>query len=433
MSTYLVCSSPIHGHVMPMLEAARHLVSRGHRVIVLTGSRFARRVADIGAEFRPLAGAADFDDRDVPSYLPDRDRYRGLAQAQYDIQTIFVKTIPAQFRAVQAIVDSEEPDAVLVDGAFGGVAPLLLSGSVRPPVLALGVTPLTQSSRDVAPAGTGMAPSSTAMGRMRNRTLGVIARRVLFRRTQKVAERMFDELGIDRLDLFVMDISSAFDRFLQLCPEAFEYPRSDIAPNTAFVGPMPAGAAGATPSPALPEWWGELSDGRPVVHVTQGTIDNRDLDRLIRPTLTALADLDVLVVVSLGGRSESVLTDVPANARIGSYLPYDELLPRTSVFVTNGGYGGVQYALSTGVPVVVAGDTEDKPEVAARVAWSGAGIDLKTGTPTPAAVRRAVTTVLQQPAYRREAERLAAEAARYDTLALIEAELATAVSAASRS
>jgi hypothetical protein len=41
--------------------------------------------------------------------------------------------------------------------------------------------------------------------------------------------------------------------------------------------------------------------------------------------------------------------------------------------VTNGGYGGVQQALANGVPLVVAGDSEDKPEVAARVRWSGTG------------------------------------------------------------
>ena len=43
------------------------------------------------------------------------------------------------------------------------------------------------------------------------------------------------------------------------------------------------------------------------------------------------------------------------------------LLPRTDVLVTNGGYGGVQQALAHGVPLVVAGRTEDKVEVAARV------------------------------------------------------------------
>ena len=52
--------------------------------------------------------------------------------------------------------------------------------------------------------------------------------------------------------------------------------------------------------------------------------------------------------------------------------------------VTNGGYGGVQQALAHGVPLVVAGDSEDKPEVAARVRWSGVGIDLRRGDPSPA-------------------------------------------------
>jgi len=430
MATYLVCSSPIHGHVVPMLTAARHLVERGHRVIVLTGGRFAGRVTEAGAEFRPLSGNADFDDRDVPSYLPDRDRYRGLAQAQYDIQNIFVKPIPAQYRAVQQILDTERPDAVLVDGAFAGVAPLLLVDRPRPPVIALGVTPLAQASRDVAPTGMALAPSTTAPGRLRNRMLHLLARRVLFRRTQKIAEGIFAELGVTHLDLFVMDLSSAPDRFLQLCAADFEYPRSDLAPNTAFVGPMPQGdASGGGLSPMLPDWWGDLDEEKPIVHVTQGTIDNRDLDRLIRPTLSALADLDVIVVVSLGGRPLSALRDVPANARVASYLPYERLLPRTSVMVTNGGYGGVQSALSHGVPLVVAGGTEDKPEVAARVAWSGAGVDLRTGTPDPDAVHTAVQRVLAQPGYRAAARRMADSAAGYDTLALIEAELDTAVSA----
>ena len=64
---------------------------------------------------------------------------------------------------------------------------------------------------------------------------------------------------------------------------------------------------------------------------------------------------------------------LPPNTYVAEYLPHDVLLPKVDVMVTNGGYGAVQRALSTGVPLVVAGDTEDKPEVAARVAWSGAG------------------------------------------------------------
>ena len=76
------------------------------------------------------------------------------------------------------------------------------------------------------------------------------------------------------------------------------------------------------------------------------------------------------------------------------------------VMVTNGGYGAVQRALSTGVPLVVAGNTEDKPEVAARVEYFGAGVNLRTGTPTAAQVRRAVREVLSDPSFRDHARRL---------------------------
>ena len=97
----------------------------------------------------------------------------------------------------------------------------------------------------------------------------------------------------------------------------------------------------------------------------------------------------------------------PANARAAEYLPYDELLPKIDVYVTNGGYGGVQYALRHGVPIVTSSGQEDKPEVAARVAWSGVGRRLNTETPSPAAVGDAVRPVLRDPRYRASAERVA--------------------------
>lgn len=426
MASYLICSTPVHGHASPMAAIGAHLVSRGHRVIMLTGTRFAEKIESAGMEFVALEGRADFDDRDAASYLPDRDRYRGLAQAQYDIQNIFVATIPAQYRTVRAVLERERIDAVLVDGAFAGVSPLLLSPEPRPPILAVGVTPLTQLSRDTAPAGLGMAPSSSAVGRIRNRALNTLARRVLFRDTQRAAQAAFAEIGAPRSSLFVMDISGAFDRFLQLGPASLEYPRSDLTPNVRFVGALPTDGGAA-----LPEWWSDLDGSRPVVHVTQGTIDNHDLDRLIRPTIAALANDDVLVVVSMGGRPVEGLGVVPDNVRIADYLPYDALLRLTDIVVTNGGFGGVQAALAAGVPLVVAGDTEDKPEVAARIGWSGAGVNLRTGTPAPDAVGSAVRAVLADSGSRARARQIADELARLDTLAIIDEELAAAVAGSS--
>lgn len=141
----------------------------------------------------------------------------------------------------------------------------------------------------------------------------------------------------------------------------------------------------------------------------------------------------MLVVAATGGRPvDEVLRHfpdgMPANARVAEMVAYDELLPRCVVFVTNGGFGGVQQALAAGVPAVVAGATEDKPEVAARVAWSGAGVNLRAGSPRPRRIRRGVRRVLRDPRYATVAAGFATRARTApDPVDLIEAELADLV------
>jgi UDP:flavonoid glycosyltransferase YjiC (YdhE family) len=99
---------------------------------------------------------------------------------------------------------------------------------------------------------------------------------------------------------------------------------------------------------------------------------------------------------------------------VEQFVPFASLLPKTSVMVTNGGYGGVQFALANGVPLVVAGTTEEKPEIAARVEWAGAGLRIRTKTPTPEQMRVAVRRVLDESAYRSGAQRVARDYARHD-------------------
>jgi UDP:flavonoid glycosyltransferase YjiC (YdhE family) len=166
-----------------------------------------------------------------------------------------------------------------------------------------------------------------------------------------------------------------------------------------------------------PAFWHGLNGTRPIVHVTQGTISDAE-PVLIAPALEGLANEDLLVVVATGGRAPDCigLRNVPRNARIATFISYPELLPKTSVMVTNG--GGVQMALAHGVPLVVAGTSEDKPEVATRVACAGAGMNLKTAAPKPEQVRGAVDALLHQARFREWARALAAEYTRYDAVNL---------------
>ncbi len=58
------------------------------------------------------------------------------------------------------------------------------------------------------------------------------------------------------------------------------------------------------------------------------------------------------------------------------------------------------------MPLIVAGETSDKAEVAARVNHSGVGVDLGTATPSPDAIRAAVDRICREGGYRAAAQRL---------------------------
>jgi UDP:flavonoid glycosyltransferase YjiC (YdhE family) len=105
---------------------------------------------------------------------------------------------------------------------------------------------------------------------------------------------------------------------------------------------------------------------------------------------------------------------VPANVRITRFIPYGELFGHASVFVTNGGYSGVTLALAHGIPLVQAGRTEEKAEIAARIRWSGVGVTLGTTRPSARAVADGVARVLAEPSYRVAAERIRDEMAPHD-------------------
>ena len=88
---------------------------------------------------------------------------------------------------------------------------------------------------------------------------------------------------------------------------------------------------------------------------------------------------------------------------IRDYVDFPRVLEFTDVFVSNGGFGGVQLSLSKGVPLVVAGINEGKSDVNARVEYARVGINLRTERPAPAAIAAAVTRILGDPGWRQRA------------------------------
>jgi MGT family glycosyltransferase len=404
VSSIIIVSAPFHGHVTSLLTVAESFVNRGDDVRFITGARFADRVRATGATYVPLPAAADFDDRSILESFPERAKLKGIKAIAFDVEHVMARPAKAQHETLMAALAAHPADVVLSEPMFLGAAFLLAHPRpTRPAVIFCGVIPLCIESRDTAPYGMGLPPARV-LNRPRNIALAAVNRQVL-RRPYRVIDDLHREVhGTDLPGTFV-DWGRRADAIVQFTVPSFEYPRSDAPAKLHFAGPLSATGSQAP----LPDWWADLDGGRPIVHVTQGTVANTDYAQAIAPTLLALAGDDVLVVVTTGGRPLDTLPPLPPNARAATYLPYDELLPRTAVYVTNGGYGGVQYALRYGVPIVATGGKEDKPEVGARVAWSGVGRRIRSERPSPRALRRDILAVLNQPRYRQGSRCVAAD------------------------
>jgi MGT family glycosyltransferase len=433
MKNILICASPAPGHVNPMLSVASHLKELGHHIIFNTGSLFRDRIEALDIPFVPLTGAANYDYRQIEAAFPERQTIPpGLEQLIHDFKYAFGSAISPQYDSIQQITATSPIDIILVDVMFWGVLPLLLKPQERRPlIMGCGVIPMFLISQDVSPLSPATSSASNREQNQRENQQLI----EMFSPVNDHIDRVLASCGVTKkLPCSCWDIGYVMtDHFFQFTAAAFEFPRSDLPDTIEFVGSVGSVSPSKSTPDWEPDWWQDLvgkptvgDRSRPIVLVTQGTIANQDLSELIEPTLVGLADQDLTVIVAMGGISpDKISITTPDNAKVVSFIPFDLALPEVDVFVTNGGYGGVQQSLSLGVPIVVAGATEDKPFVAVRVAWSGAGIDLATARPTPEQIGAAVQDILTKPTYRTQVERLQHEFARYNALDLISSRIDT--------
>jgi MGT family glycosyltransferase len=402
MSHFLFATSPADGHTLPALPIASALIRRGHTVAWYAGAAYAERIRSIGANFRPMS-AHDFSVVDIDDHFPGRRELSGPASLKFDLEFTFSEPTRTHLRDLLALLADESAD--LVVGDTGLIAGPMLTELGGPPFAAFGISVVGFPSRDLAPFGLGLEPSRSALGRMRNAVLTVAVRKLLYGGMARTVNTIRGEFGLPPTSDIVFEYMRHAALYLQLGAAGFEYPRSDPPSNLRFVGPSrPWKDEDWRP----PVWWQDLAADRPVVLVNQGTVATDPRDLLV-PALAALAGDDVLVVAVTGGRDPAELGPVPANARVERFLPFAHLLPHVDALVTNGGFGAVQLALAEGVPIVAAGQSEDKVEVSARVGWSGVGINLRTQRPRRDFITAAVRQVLTEPRFRRRAAELQAE------------------------
>ncbi len=407
MANILITTLPASGHVNPMLAVVRKLVERGHTVRWYCAKPFATKIEAVGATLiemhaLPKRGRGN-GDKPMAQLL----RRLGFGGTMVDWKSTFIDPIEGQVRELESVIDEFPVDVLLSDPAL--IAGAIVAERRAFPWAVLGITPLTLNSRDVPPFLLGMKPKYSFLGRLWASFLHWFADHIVYREPLQYFESKAKANGWPFKSF--LTFASPY-LHLQASVPAFEYPRSDLPRQVHYIGPLiPKPEPGYIP----PAWWSDLEEAlKPIVLVTQGTVAT-DVDKLLVPALDALRDEDVMIVATTVSKMPQELgLRIPNNARVEQFIPFANLMPYVSVCITNGGFGGVSLALANGVPVVVAGITEEKPEVANRVEFAGAGINLRTATPTPEQIRSAVRKVLSDRQYREGAQKIQEQGGRHD-------------------
>lgn len=402
---------PADGHFNPMTGLAVHLANAGYDVRWYTSIHYAEKLNKLQIRHYPLKKAIDIHTNDLEKNFPERKHIHSqIAKLKFDIVHAFIKRGPEYYEDIKDIYQEFPFDMLIADAAFTG-APFVKE-LMKIPVVGIGIFPLTEKSKDLPPTGLGLEPSSTFFGKLKQAALRIFADQVIFKKPDQILHRLFDDYHVphNNESLFDMIIKKC-DLFLQSGTPNFEYKRSDMSKHIAFVGPLlPYSSSKKTTT-----WFDQrLNQYAEVVVVTQGTVE-KDVQKLLVPTLEAFKDTDTLVVCTTGGGdTEKLRQQYPQhNIIIEDFIPFGDVMPYADVYITNGGYGGVMLGIENKLPLVVAGVHEGKNEICARVGYFKLGINLKTERPSPSQIKDAVKKLSADPSYKKNVETLAAEFAQY--------------------
>jgi MGT family glycosyltransferase len=417
----LFATVPGDGHFNPLTGLAKQLQEIGYDVRWYTSAQYAPKLRNMVIPHYPFVKAMEIPADKIDEIFPERVKIKGkVAKLNFDIIHYFMKRGPEYYDDIRTIYKEFAFEAVVADVTFTAIP--FISDLMNIPVFSIGIIPLVETSKDLPPAGLGLTPADSWLGSLRDSLLRFAAKHILFRKANKVMKEILDSYYVDHQNQFIFDLGiSKATYYLQSGTPGFEYKRSDLGKNIRFIGSL----LPYRNNTGKQQWFDQrLNQYKQVVLVTQGTVE-KDVTKLIVPTLEAFKQSDVLVVVTTGGsQTKELRASYPhKNIIIEDFIAFDDIMPYADVYVTNGGYGGVMLSIENKLPMVTAGVHEGKNEICARVGYFELGIDLKTETPSAQQIKKAVEQVINNTEYRQNTVRLANEFASYDSNRLFAAYL----------
>lgn len=407
MAKILITTWPFPGHLFPQISIALALRKRGHEVAFYTGPRGSRVVADEGFTCFPFERV---DEEKVYAVLfgpQHRSRsWAGISGFQKLLQEWLLDTIPQQLVDLERVLSRWRPDVIVSDPTMWGPI-LILQETQQIPVAISSFVPACMIPGPDAP------PFGPGLSRPRNwptRILAHLARfgtQLVTAEFRRNANKLRARYDLPALATSVTALTANVPLYLVPSVPEFDYDRRDLPECVNYIGPC---LWNRPRHEASSSWLADIPQDRSWVHVTEGTVHSGKPFVLLAAA-AGLANLPLRVIMTTGGDrdpQELGLGQVAANISVARWASHSELLPMTDVVVTTGGAGTVLATLSAGVPLVIIPTDWDKPEIAQRVVEFGAGVRLAPRRCTAKHLRAAVEQVLREPAFSRNAKRLAA-------------------------
>lgn len=411
MSKIIILIEPAEGHFNPLVPIIKKLSARGHEIVCITGSQFKQRVEKIGVNFHPLPAQWDPKAIEIYDFFPELKHKKGLAQIKFYLKHIMYDQVPDILDQLKKVLQGFPADVIVCDTFM--VAGNWMTELGGPPSVRISILPLSLPGKNIAPFGLGLLPGKSVLIKFRNNLLTTVFEKLLFRDVQSHVNNIRKKVGLPSFDKsFFIKGYDIPNLVLHTSIPSFEYFRDEMPDNLQFIGAV---LVDPVVDYHMPSWWYEIDKDLPIILLNQGTVSTNP-DDLIYPVIDALKDeaVTVLIVPAKAG----TLNDLPANMHAEAYIPFGNLLPHIDIMISNGGFGAVQNALANGIPLIIAGATEEKMEVAARVENAGVGINLRKQSPSTAEIKNAVKSLLNNPKLKRRAIELRADYAKYDAAKL---------------
>jgi UDP:flavonoid glycosyltransferase YjiC (YdhE family) len=371
-----------YGDLFPYLAIATELKARGHTPVLCTCAYYQPLVEHEGFEFRPLRPDVRPDDTALLARVMDPQR-----GSEVIIRELIVATLRESYDDITAAVDGAD---LLLSHPITFAAPLV-AGVRRMPWLASVLAPLSFFSLHDFPALPN-APRIVGLTRLTpwaGRALMAMARRITGPWVAPVVA-LRSELGLPLAGDPLYEGQFSPHANLALFSRALGEAQADWPGGTQVTGFPFFNRAIAMPG----ELSAFLDGGEPPVVFTLGSAAVNAAGSFFDESAKAAAAVGCRAVLIVGPNPANRPATLPAGTIAVEGAPHDQVFPRASVVVHQGGVGTTGQAMRSGKPELIVPFAHDQPDNAVRVVRLGAGRIVYPSRYRAPRVARELTTLL---------------------------------------